>query len=265
MGRNSGELDVLAQRFIMKFIFFIFILLVQTRVTFAVTEIFLQMKPDQRYMGFVLKKYLQWHNQYFPGRFEEMNNRTNGSIKKFLEHIDHWVVAGYPELPQFSIGHEAGSSSEILLTYRIYIAPSLREDPFFRNLLPESKLIPWFVEWRSDLSLCILTLDKDMAPIGFDVYCGGPGAKKLNRVGKEKLFQDNLSPWPNPFPYLLGREVRRYKEDKLIQIRYFSDATHPSRSDRRLDHVIHLHGIEALFPFDKFGVGADGKITVYYP
>ena len=265
MGDHSRELDVLAQGSLMRIFCFFLLFIFQVSHVSGVTDIFLQMKPDQKYMSFVLDKYLRWHDQYFPGRYAEMNKLTDGKIKEFISKLDHWIVPGHPELPQFSIGHRAQGPNEIFLTYRVYIAPSLRNDSFLQNRLPEGQRTPWFLEWRSDLSVCLLTLNEKLRPIGFDVYCGNDGDKKLKLIGKEILTEESFTPWPNPFPYLLGREVRRYEGEKLVQIRYFSDATHPSRSDRRLDHVIHLHGMEALFPFDKFGVGEGGEITVYYP
>lgn len=230
----------------------------------ALTDTFLKMKPNRPYMNFVLPQYLNWHAKNFPSNFERMNQESAGLVKLLVLQIDHWLVPGLPEQNQISIGFRVDEKNTIYQTFRLYIHQQLKNHPFIQKARLPSHLVPRFLQWKDDGEVCLLGSFPSEARILY-YFCRRPGSKNFIPGVREEFSRQLTTTWKNPFPFFTSWEIRTLDQEKIISITYSSDVTHPSLTPRGLDPVINSHGVDALFPFDKYSLDAAGNMTVYYP
>jgi hypothetical protein len=244
----------------MKQIIFSIIIVALSGSSFGMTETFLRMKPDREYMNFALKHYLKFHDSTFPSSIVQ-----TPFIKKLIKHIDHWLVPGHPELDQLQFGHSLDQESKITLSQRIYIHPELRRDPYILRLKLKEGFEPWFYFVNESGTSCFIGPMENEKEFQLHHLCREKDDSTFTPRAREVISRERRANWSNPFPALNDWEIRTLVGEKVKSIFYFSRSTHPSRVPKELITVINLHGIHALFPFYKYSIDDEGRMTVYYP
>ena len=236
-----------------------FLLLLFTVNAIAVTETFLRMPADTKYMSFVLGRYLEWHQKKFPSTLDHLKGEEKKFVDQLLGSLDHWVVAGHPEFPQFRIAHYFSKDGILHQAMRIYIQHEFRKSAL---LAAPQHSEPWFYELREDGERCLTTRISEKT---FENFCRRSGSA-WKKVSTSLYSDQDLKEIPNPFPtFNYWNYQTRDLSGKPLSVIYQSRFTHPSRTPRALDLVINAHTVDALLPMDKYEVDTSGNMTVFYP
>jgi hypothetical protein len=235
-------------------------LILTTLPVFGMTETFLRMKPNINYMNFALNHYLSWHTKNFRHNIEHTE-----FVNALIKRIDHWIVPGHPELDQFLIGHQSDAKGNISISKRIFIHPELRSHPYIVKAHLQKGFEPWFLKLDELGTVCFLGTRPNDKTLMLHHLCRKKNETTFNAGPRDIISQDLTANWPNPFPVLVRSEIKTMDGDKIKSIYYFSESTHPSRLPKELFNVINQHGEHPFFPFNKYSIDDQGKMTVYFP
>ncbi len=222
----------------------------------AIGERLSQMTPNNQYIPFVLKRYLNWHLKTF--QFPMLTAYET----ELVESYDHWLVSGEPAYYQLSLAHEQKVPGHIRI--RFYIPPEFRSR---REVNPSGlpkNFTPWFFERSSSGTQAIIGCLDCKGPVKLDVWMRNSAEKSFKRSHSEEFFQSHLA-WKNPFTPKTDFEIRSLYENGVSEITYFGSYMNIYKVPQELRLLLGLHVIHTPFNFYRYSIDANGMMTVYYP
>lgn len=246
--------------------FLLALILFSTANAWALTQAFRLMPRDRVFMSFALERYLRWHDSHFTSLWEELqvSAAERRAVDTYLHQLDHWLVPGHPQDYQFKVGYLADQKGRIHQSVRLYLAGALPTDHFLvQQNLPKS-FTPRFYELGPAQRRCWLgVVGVEKSPWELTRWCRETAGQAWKEDGVEVAVDRRAAGFTVPFPSLW--QVHTLKRGEVVQVRYFSDATHPSAFPSGLYKLINLHITEGMLPANDFSQTRDGKKTIYFP